>query len=100
VHSFCKILSASDTSIHGGVLTEPRRHADECLPPLVSLLDLWLDDVSIIIVVGMLFVACGVAVMIFVLVTWSGYEQPASHARACGQGSSWCGMALSTRLQR
>ncbi|OVA15091.1 AUX/IAA protein [Macleaya cordata] len=33
VHSFCKILTASDTSTHGG-FSVLKRHADECLPPL------------------------------------------------------------------
>ncbi|RWW27118.1 hypothetical protein GW17_00008461, partial [Ensete ventricosum] len=33
VHSFCKILTASDTSTHGG-FSVLRRHAIECLPPL------------------------------------------------------------------
>ncbi|XP_019414721.1 PREDICTED: auxin response factor 2-like [Lupinus angustifolius] len=33
VRSFCKTLTASDTSTHGGFLVL-RRHADECLPPL------------------------------------------------------------------
>ncbi|KAK4339849.1 hypothetical protein RND71_041311 [Anisodus tanguticus] len=33
VHSFCKTLTASDTSTHGG-FSVLRRHADECLPPL------------------------------------------------------------------
>ncbi|KAL8215854.1 hypothetical protein R6Q57_022691 [Mikania cordata] len=33
VHSFCKTLTASDTSTHGG-FSVFRRHADECLPPL------------------------------------------------------------------
>lgn len=32
-HSFCKALTASDTSTHGG-FSVLRRHADECLPPL------------------------------------------------------------------
>lgn len=47
VHSFCKTLTASDTSTHGG-FSVLRRHADECLPPLVSstftlcLYSLWL----------------------------------------------------------
>lgn len=36
VHSFCKTLTASDTSTHGG-FSVLRRHADECLPPLVSM---------------------------------------------------------------
>jgi auxin response factor len=34
VHSFCKTLTASDTSTHGG-FSVLRRHAEECLPPLV-----------------------------------------------------------------
>ncbi|TVU50289.1 hypothetical protein EJB05_01655 [Eragrostis curvula] len=33
IHSFCKTLTASDTSTHGG-FSVLRRHADECLPPL------------------------------------------------------------------
>ncbi|XWS37052.1 hypothetical protein CRYUN_Cryun19dG0010100 [Craigia yunnanensis] len=33
VHSFCKILTASDTSTHGG-FSVLKRHADDCLPPL------------------------------------------------------------------
>ncbi|KAL0329929.1 UNVERIFIED_CONTAM: Auxin response factor 9 [Sesamum radiatum] len=33
VHSFCKVLTASDTSTHGG-FSVLRRHANECLPPL------------------------------------------------------------------
>ncbi|KAJ6388282.1 hypothetical protein OIU77_026787 [Salix suchowensis] len=33
VHSFCKMLTASDTSTHGG-FSVLKRHADECLPPL------------------------------------------------------------------
>lgn len=34
VLSFCKILTASDTSTHGG-FSVLRKHATECLPPLV-----------------------------------------------------------------
>ncbi|KAG5249455.1 auxin response factor [Salix suchowensis] len=33
VHSFCKVLTASDTSTHGG-FSVLRKHASECLPPL------------------------------------------------------------------
>lgn len=33
VHSFCKTLTASDTSTHGG-FSVLKRHADDCLPPL------------------------------------------------------------------
>lgn len=36
VHSFCKILTASDTSTHGG-FSVLRKHATECLPPLVTI---------------------------------------------------------------
>lgn len=33
VHFFCKVLTASDTSTHGG-FSILRKHANECLPPL------------------------------------------------------------------
>ncbi|XP_021905101.1 LOW QUALITY PROTEIN: auxin response factor 11-like [Carica papaya] len=33
LHSFCKVLTASDTSTHGG-FSVLRKHATECLPPL------------------------------------------------------------------
>ncbi|KAK4802918.1 hypothetical protein SAY86_001121 [Trapa natans] len=33
VHSFCKVLTASDTSTHGG-FSILKKHATECLPPL------------------------------------------------------------------
>ncbi|EPS69726.1 hypothetical protein M569_05037, partial [Genlisea aurea] len=33
VHSFCKVLTPSDTSTHGG-FSVLRKHASECLPPL------------------------------------------------------------------
>lgn len=34
MHSFCKVLTASDTSTHGG-FSVLRKHANECLPQLV-----------------------------------------------------------------
>ncbi|KAK8704455.1 hypothetical protein V6N13_048077 [Hibiscus sabdariffa] len=37
VHSFCKTLIASTRSNYGG-FSVLRRHADECLPPLVSVI--------------------------------------------------------------
>ena len=37
VHSFSKTLTLSDASAHGG-LSVLRRHADQCLPPLVCFL--------------------------------------------------------------
>lgn len=35
-HMFCKTLTASDTSTHGG-FSVPRRAAEDCFPPLVRL---------------------------------------------------------------
>lgn len=34
-HMFCKTLTASDTSTHGG-FSVPRRAAEDCFPPLVT----------------------------------------------------------------
>jgi hypothetical protein len=34
LHMFCKTLTASDTSTHGG-FSVPRRAAEDCFPPLV-----------------------------------------------------------------
>ncbi|MFS8019974.1 putative transcription factor B3-Domain family [Helianthus anomalus] len=39
VHSSCKVWSASDTSTHGG-FSVLRKHANECLPALLSAYDL------------------------------------------------------------
>lgn len=36
-HMFCKTLTASDTSTHGG-FSVPRRAAEDCFPPLVCFL--------------------------------------------------------------
>lgn len=36
-HMFCKTLTASDTSTHGG-FSVPRRAAEDCFPPLVCIL--------------------------------------------------------------
>lgn len=38
-HMFCKTLTASDTSTHGG-FSVPRRAAEDCFPPLVDKLSL------------------------------------------------------------
>jgi len=35
-HMFCKTLTASDTSTHGG-FSVPRRAAEDCFPPLVTI---------------------------------------------------------------
>jgi auxin response factor len=37
-HMFCKTLTASDTSTHGG-FSVPRRAAEDCFPPLVRHLE-------------------------------------------------------------
>ena len=56
VHSFCKILTASDTSTHGG-FSVLRKHATECLPPLVIILiiDNLLLDLHVLVVERKLF---------------------------------------------
>jgi len=51
IHSFCKTLTASDTSTHGG-FSVLRRHADECLPPLVRTL----EPLTHVLVVGLMIV--------------------------------------------
>lgn len=38
-HMFCKTLTASDTSTHGG-FSVPRRAAEDCFPPLVIMVHL------------------------------------------------------------
>lgn len=40
-HMFCKTLTASDTSTHGG-FSVPRRAAEDCFPPLVSVEKLYM----------------------------------------------------------
>jgi len=37
-HMFCKTLTASDTSTHGG-FSVPRRAAEDCFPPLVIIMN-------------------------------------------------------------
>jgi len=44
VRSFTKKLTPSDTKTHGG-FSVPKRHADQCLPPLVSILVIYLATV-------------------------------------------------------
>lgn len=39
-HMFCKTLTASDTSTHGG-FSVPRRAAEDCFPPLVRMFTLY-----------------------------------------------------------
>lgn len=53
VHSFCKTLTASDTSTHGG-FSVLRRHADDCLPPLV----LYLLDCNRLCIYVLFTVSC------------------------------------------
>ncbi|KAL8556368.1 hypothetical protein ACS0TY_003977 [Phlomoides rotata] len=43
VYSFCKVLTASDTSTHGG-FSVLRKHANECLPPLTPTQELIAKD--------------------------------------------------------
>lgn len=46
LHMFCKTLTASDTSTHGG-FSVPRRAAEDCFPPLVIWLDLSLHHLAL-----------------------------------------------------
>lgn len=77
VHSFCKILTASDTSTHGG-FSVLKKHATECLPPLVS---------SIVVLFlclfwfGFLMFVCSKLIL--------GYESVHPNSGASCQGSSW-----------
>ena len=45
-HMFCKTLTASDTSTHGG-FSVPRRAAEDCFPPLVRPLRLKVSIVGL-----------------------------------------------------
>ena len=80
VHSFCKTLTASDTSTHGG-FSVLRRHADECLPPLVRfncspvLMDV---DCSLR---DLLVIECFLHIV--------GYVPTTTNARIGSQGSTW-----------
>jgi len=50
-HMFCKTLTASDTSTHGG-FSVPRRAAEDCFPPLVR--PVALKEVPLLMVVSRL----------------------------------------------
>ena len=50
-HMFCKTLTASDTSTHGG-FSVPRRAAEDCFPPLVR--PVALKEVPVLMVVSRL----------------------------------------------
>jgi len=80
IHSFCKILTASDTSTHGG-FSVLRKHATECLPPLVITLKWCLD-----VVVG-----CSLKLP-FLITTISyslGHEPSNTNSGTGCQRSSW-----------
>lgn len=85
VHSFCKTLTASDTSTHGG-FSVLRRHADECLPPLVSVNTLnrvflcamdddWPFEILIYLYASMFY--------------FIGYVSTTTYTRVGGQGSTF-----------
>lgn len=85
VHSFCKILTASDTSTHGG-FSVLRKHATECLPPLVNLSTILLSFSSSFCVLflfwfGFLVFVCSKLIL--------GYESIHPNSGASCQGSSW-----------
>lgn len=82
VHSFCKILTASDTSTHGG-FSVLRKHATECLPPLVNLSQfLLVFSFSFDLVwFGFLMFFCSKLML--------GYESIHPNSGVSCQGSSW-----------
>lgn len=80
IHAFCKTLTASDTSTHGG-FSVLRRHADECLPPLVR------TFVICLLLVYCLFSTASCSSNVhgaFDVAPWSGYESASSKSRAGG----------------
>lgn len=98
VHSFCKTLTASDTSTHGG-FSVLRRHADDCLPPLVSFKVLF----SICVFTtgespNTFFRLCHLC-LIFNIVC-SGYVPAASMAGIGCLWFAWKWMAFSTHFSR
>lgn len=54
-HMFCKTLTASDTSTHGG-FSVPRRAAEDCFPPLVILLFFFGVNLVILLLLSLTFV--------------------------------------------
>lgn len=87
VHSFCKILTASDTSTHGG-FSVLRRHASDCLPPLVTHLLLLIYFMSVILFHHNFFFSI------------SGYDPTNSNSRTHRQRSPWLRVAFQAHLQR
>ena len=90
VHSFCKILTASDTSTHGG-FSVLRRHATECLPPLVSYF------MSFYYLFRLLRYSHN---RICVCMLWTGHVTANPSKGAGCQGSAWTGVAIQTHIQR
>ena len=94
VHSFCKTLTASDTSTHGG-FSVLRRHADECLPPLV-----WFC-LFLLLVLHFGFIAAEVGGLIPVCAClWTGHVKAATDPGTGGQGSAWQRVAIQAYLSR
>lgn len=87
IHSFCKVLTVSDTSPHGG-FSVLRRHATECLPPLVLFLALLLKCITCLFM-NTLICTCFDPIVICV-----GHESADSKSGVGSQGSSWCQLAL------
>jgi len=83
VHSFCKTLTASDTSTHGG-FSVLRRHADECLPPLVGLLFFTILPFHVLC----LFCVLKLGVSSPVSCLLAGHVKAATYPGVGGQGSA------------
>lgn len=95
VHSFCKTLTASDTSTHGG-FSVLRRHADECLPPLVRNIYFVQSQYVCLCV----YALCIRDYLLKIVNRWSmtGYVPATSNSRVGGQGFAWKWVALQTHI--
>lgn len=81
---FCKTLTASDTSTHGG-FSVPRRAAEKVFPPLVHTFCLF----CYMILLGLMDHSA-----IFLWYGLAGFYATATSTRANCEGSSWCWMEV------
>jgi len=91
-HMFCKTLTASDTSTHGG-FSVPRRAAEDCFPPLVRLsfraiTFLFSARKEINFLMNVLF--CCITIL--------GLQRAEAISRAGCKRTAWSGMEISTHI--
>jgi len=87
VHSFCKTLTASDTSTHGG-FSVLRRHADECLPPLVGFAAFFFTLLASPSTYFVCFLVLKLGESSFVSCLLTGHDEAATYPGVGGQGSA------------